>query len=101
MPDLKRWTPPKDMLNRSEPFYARVICNQKTTLTLLLWWDEQQRGYVIQEEGSDLNLEVSGSETVAYRLADMYLDGFREGYDRGYASAEAEHTVRNAERSAR
>jgi hypothetical protein len=80
------------MLDRSEHAFARVIRNRRSILTLLITWDEQQRGYIIREAGSDLDLEVSGSETIAYRLADMYLDGFREGYDRGYAAAEQTQT---------
>jgi len=80
---------------------ARVIRGKQTTLTLLCTWSQEQRAYVIREDGSDLELERSDNVITAQRLADMHLEVFREGYDRGYAAAEADHAARNTERSAR
>lgn len=93
MPDLM-WE--KRPLVDTEQNVARVIRGGATTLVLFIEWDQERRAYVIHEEGSDETLEYSDAFGAIYRLADMYLEGFREGYDRGYESAEAEHTKRDA-----
>lgn len=69
------------------PNVARIIRNGETTLTLLVRFDRERSCYVVWEEGSDETLEYSGVIDVIYRLADMYLEGFRKGYDRGYYDA--------------
>jgi hypothetical protein len=88
MPDSTWEKNPFDDLNAN---VARVIRNGETTLTLLMRWDRERSCYVIWEEGSDETLEYSDVIDTIYRLADMYLEGFREGYDRGYAARDAEH----------
>lgn len=77
--------------------YARVIRDGTTTLILVIRWHPTQSVYEIHEEDSDLILERSTGHGNAHRLADMYLDGFREGYDRGYQSAEAERAAGDAD----
>lgn len=64
---------------------ARVIRDRQTLCLVRIEWDRIGEHWVIRGGEFGLDLEYSELKSVAMRLADMYLDGFREGYDLGYA----------------
>lgn len=79
--------------------YTAAVYRDDTFLIVVhIGKDDRNPGYFIYEDGTDLVLDSHTDQDMAFRLADMYLDGFREGFDRGYDAHAQEQAKHNADR---